>query len=110
MLVSYCLQFLLILVLYTIPETGRGPPPKNYFRHFLGRLHRPQDFQFLVDGMTRTLNQPVRNSELLYPLYKLMISVVTGDGFVFARQPEVSKVGPGNDHVVLGNFTMQQAV
>ena len=59
MLVSYCLQFLLVLLLYSIPEDGRGPAPKNYFRHFLGRLHRPQDFQFLVDGMMRTLNQPV---------------------------------------------------
>ncbi|KAL8945857.1 MAG: hypothetical protein Q9222_007663 [Ikaeria aurantiellina] len=56
--VSYCLQFLLLLVLYPIPDDGRDPPPKNYFRHFLGRLHRPQDFEFLSDGMLRTLNQP----------------------------------------------------
>ena len=59
MLVSYCLQLLLVLLLYPIPEDGNGPASKNYFRHFLGRLHRPQDFQFLVDGMMRTLNQPV---------------------------------------------------
>jgi hypothetical protein len=49
-----------VLILYPIPEPGNGPAPKNFFRHFLGRLHRPQDFQFLVDGMTRILNQPVR--------------------------------------------------
>ncbi len=36
------------------------PTQKNYFRHFLGRLHRPQDFQFIVDGMTRILNQPLQ--------------------------------------------------
>jgi len=59
-LVTYCLQLLLVLILYPIPEPGNGVPPKNYFRHFIGRLHRPQDFQFLVDGMTRILNQPVR--------------------------------------------------
>lgn len=59
LLVTYCLQFLLVVVLYPIPETGNGIAPKNYFRYFLGRLHRPQDFQFLVDGMTRILNQPV---------------------------------------------------
>jgi hypothetical protein len=59
-LVTYCLQLLLVLILYPIPEPGNGPAPKNFFRHFLGRLHRPQDFQFLVDGMTRILNQPVR--------------------------------------------------
>jgi hypothetical protein len=59
LLVTYCIQLLLVLVLYPIPETQHGVIPKNYFRHFLGRLHRPQDFQFLVDGMTRILNQPV---------------------------------------------------
>jgi hypothetical protein len=60
-LVTYCLQLLLVLILYPIPEPGNGSglAPKNFFRHFLGRLHRPQDFQFLVDGMTRILNQPV---------------------------------------------------
>ncbi|KAK2756447.1 hypothetical protein FQN54_005340 [Arachnomyces sp. PD_36] len=59
-LVIYCLQLLLVLLLYPIPEDGRGAPPKNYYRHYFGRLHRPQDFQFLVDGMTRILNQPLQ--------------------------------------------------
>ena len=58
-LVLYCLQFLLVLILYSIPQEGKGPPPRNHFRHFLGRLHRPQDFDFLADGMMRTLQQPV---------------------------------------------------
>lgn len=57
--VTYCLQVLLVLVVYPVPENETGTTPKNNFRHFLGRLHRPQDFQFLVDGMTRILNQPV---------------------------------------------------
>lgn len=64
-LVIYCLQFLLVLLLYPIPEDGRGAAPKNYYRHYFGRLHRPQDFQFLVDGMTRILNQPVGLDHLL---------------------------------------------
>ena len=59
-LVTYCIQFLLVLIVYPVPENGKGPPPKNYFRHFLGRLHRPQDFEFLADGMARTLNQPLQ--------------------------------------------------
>lgn len=67
MFVTYCLQLLLVLVLYPVPETSTGIPPKNNFRHFLGKLHRPQDFQFLVDGMTRILNQPV---SLLKPVPK----------------------------------------
>lgn len=61
--VTYCLQLLLVLVLYPVPDPANGIPPKNSFRHFLGKLHRPQDFQFLVDGMTRILNQPVSTIE-----------------------------------------------
>lgn len=67
LLVTYCLHFLLVLILYPIPETQHGVTPKNYFRHFLGRLHRPQDFQFLVDGMTRILNQPLQASTSYLP-------------------------------------------
>ncbi|KAK8164677.1 high-temperature-induced dauer-formation protein-domain-containing protein [Phyllosticta citrichinensis] len=66
-LVTYCLQLLLVLVLYPIPEPGNGSPPKNFFRHFLGRLHRPQDFQFLHDGMTRILNQPLQATTSYLP-------------------------------------------
>ncbi|KAB8218307.1 high-temperature-induced dauer-formation protein-domain-containing protein [Aspergillus novoparasiticus] len=66
-LVIYCLQFLLVLLLYPIPEDGRGAAPKNYYRHYFGRLHRPQDFQFLVDGMTRILNQPMQATNSYLP-------------------------------------------
>ncbi|KAL1632627.1 hypothetical protein SLS56_003526 [Neofusicoccum ribis] len=66
-LVTYCLQLLLVLILYPIPEPGNGTPPKNFFRHFLGRLHRPQDFQFLHDGMTRILNQPLQATTAYLP-------------------------------------------
>lgn len=59
-LVTYTLQFLLVIVLYPIPEQPGLPTPKNFYRHFLGRLHRPQDFQFIVDGMTRILHQPLQ--------------------------------------------------
>lgn len=41
--------------------------PKNYYRHWLGRLHRPQDFQFVVDGMTRILNQPLQANSSYLP-------------------------------------------
>ena len=57
--VASSLQLLLVLLLYPIPEDGKGVPQKNYFRHFLGRLHRPQDFQFICEGMLRTLQQPI---------------------------------------------------
>ncbi|EER27733.1 hypothetical protein D8B26_006164 [Coccidioides posadasii str. Silveira] len=66
-LVIYSLQLLLALLLYPIPESGSGAPPKNYYRHFFGRLHQPQDFQFLVDGMTRILNQPMQATSSYLP-------------------------------------------
>ncbi|KAK4204249.1 high-temperature-induced dauer-formation protein-domain-containing protein [Triangularia verruculosa] len=61
-LVTSTLQFLLATLLYPIPENPGLPTPKNYYRHYLGRLHRPSDFQFIVDGMTRVLNQPLQGS------------------------------------------------
>lgn len=65
-LVTYSLQFLLITILYPIPDHD-GEPRKNWFRHFLGRLHRPQDFQFIVDGMTRILHQPLQANTSYIP-------------------------------------------
>lgn len=64
-LVVYSLQMLLVLLLYPVPEDGRGPAPKNYYRHFLGRVHRPEDFQFLADGMTKVLSQPMQATSYL---------------------------------------------
>lgn len=66
-LVTYTLQFLLVTVLYPIPEQPGVTTPKNFYRHFLGRLHRPQDFQFIVDGMTRILNQPLQANASYLP-------------------------------------------
>ncbi len=84
-LVTYALQFLLVILLYPIPEADPAHAKKSkrlwpnkwlrsrltrsqdYFRHFLGRLHRPQDFQFIVDGMTRILNQPLNASTSYIP-------------------------------------------
>ncbi|KAH8177240.1 high-temperature-induced dauer-formation protein [Sarocladium implicatum] len=64
-LVTYSLQLLLAVLVYPIPE--QSPVQKNYYRHFLGRLHRPQDFQFIVDGMTRVLNQPLQERSSYLP-------------------------------------------
>lgn len=56
-----------MILLYPIPEQPGETTPKNYYRHFLGRLHRPQDFQFIVDGMTRILNQPFHANNSYIP-------------------------------------------
>ena len=67
-LVTYTLQFLLVTVLYPVPEQpGATTPTKNFYRHFFGRLHRPQDFQFVVDGLTRVLNQPLHSNSSYLP-------------------------------------------
>ena len=66
-LVTYSLQLLLALLLYPIPEQDSATNQRNFYRHFLGRLHRPQDFQFIVDGMTRILNQPLQEKSSYLP-------------------------------------------
>lgn len=91
-LVIYCLQFLLVLLLYPIPEDGRGHPPKNYYRHYFGRLHRPQDFQFLVDGMTRILNQPVC-FVITPPDFYLQSTIDASDQFLPTGESKICQMG-----------------
>lgn len=66
-LVVYSLELLLVLLLYPVPEDGRGQAPKNFYRHFLGRLHRPEDFQFIAEGIGRVLNQPLQTTTSYMP-------------------------------------------
>lgn len=66
-LVTYTLQLILVLLLYPIPEDQESGPKRNYYRHFLGRLHRAQDFQFIVDGMMRVLQQPMQEKTSYIP-------------------------------------------
>lgn len=108
-LVVYCLQFLLVMLLYPIPEEGHGPAPKNYYRHFFGRLHRPEDFQFLVDGMTRILSQPVRCSFSLSTALVLIV-IDASNIFLPAWQSKVGQMGTRDDHALLGGTSMQQTV
>ncbi|KAK6439333.1 hypothetical protein LTR95_004458 [Oleoguttula sp. CCFEE 5521] len=54
LLVTYSLQLLTILIIYPVP----GDEP-NAFRKALGRLHRVEDFQFIQQGLTVVLSQPI---------------------------------------------------
>nr|OQO23447.1 hypothetical protein B0A51_07752 [Rachicladosporium sp. CCFEE 5018] len=54
LLVTYSLQLLTVLIIYPVP----GDEP-NAFRKALGRLHRVEDFQFIQQGLTVVLSQPV---------------------------------------------------
>lgn len=67
LLVTHSVQLLLSMLLYPIPENTSGTTPKNAYRHFLGRLHRPQDFQFIVEGMSRILTQPLQDKSSYIP-------------------------------------------
>lgn len=53
-LVTYSLQLLLILIIYPVPQDE-----PNAFRKALSRLHRAEDFQFIQQGLTTVLTQPV---------------------------------------------------
>jgi High-temperature-induced dauer-formation protein len=66
-LVIYSLQFLLVLLLYPVPEDGHGTSPKNCYRSWLGKLHRPEDFQFIAEGMSRILSLPMQTTSSYLP-------------------------------------------
>lgn len=55
----------------TIPPESAN---KNHFRYYLSRLHREQDFLFLVDGMYRILSNPMAVSRCLTVLYVKCLS------------------------------------
>lgn len=54
LLVTYSLQLLLVLIIYPVPNDQ-----PNAFRKSLSRLHRVEDFQFIQQGLTLVLTQPV---------------------------------------------------
>jgi len=54
LLVTYSLQLLLVLIIYPVPSDQ-----PNAFRKSLSRLHRVEDFQFIQQGLTLVLTQPV---------------------------------------------------
>ncbi|KAM3523449.1 hypothetical protein MY4038_008186 [Beauveria bassiana] len=67
LLVTQSLHLLLATLVYTVPEHIDASSRKNHYRHFLGRLHRPQDFQFIVDGVSRILTQPLQDKTSYLP-------------------------------------------
>ncbi|KAI9726030.1 MAG: hypothetical protein M1828_002038 [Chrysothrix sp. TS-e1954] len=66
-LVTYCLQLLLALTVYPVPESSGGTSPKNFYRHYLGKVHRTQDFKLIVEGMTSVMRQPMSANTSFLP-------------------------------------------
>ncbi|ODQ64436.1 hypothetical protein NADFUDRAFT_61285 [Nadsonia fulvescens var. elongata DSM 6958] len=68
---TYCLQYLDLLLVYPIPKAdsvflnGDDTPKQdrhliNWFRHFLGKVHRVQDFQFISDCLLKLISLPIQ--------------------------------------------------
>jgi High-temperature-induced dauer-formation protein len=70
LLVTYSLQTLLVLLTHDIQPENATPtehPQKNMYRFYLGKLHRTDDFQFLVDGINRLLSLPIQSNASVLP-------------------------------------------
>ncbi|CCG85129.1 Putative uncharacterized protein [Taphrina deformans PYCC 5710] len=77
LLVSYSLQFLLVVLCYPLPKDGAQmyeghipdgeTGPVNQFAHYFRKLHRANDFNFMVEGMSRVLHQPLSVSSTYLP-------------------------------------------
>ncbi|CAN6603905.1 hypothetical protein TRVA0_002S03356 [Trichomonascus vanleenenianus] len=78
-LVTYSLQLLEVLLVYAVPsdhiefiakldnskEDSNGF--KNWYRHYLSKLHRIQDLQFIADSLAKLLTQPIQASSSYLP-------------------------------------------
>jgi hypothetical protein len=63
-LVIYALQALLVMLIHPVPQDSPHP---NYFRHYLAKIHRLQDLQFIADSLTKLLSQPIHASYSYLP-------------------------------------------
>ncbi|EME82050.1 uncharacterized protein MYCFIDRAFT_154667 [Pseudocercospora fijiensis CIRAD86] len=66
-LVSTCLQYLLVSMVYIPPLGPDGKSVKNLFRNSMASLFRPDDFQFTDRGIKRVLEQPVSSNRSFIP-------------------------------------------
>ena len=70
LLVTYSLQTLLVLLTHDIQPDNATPtqaPAKNMYRFYMGKLHRMDDFQFMVDGINRLLSLPIQSNASVLP-------------------------------------------
>jgi hypothetical protein len=70
LLVTYSLQTLLVLLTHDLRPDNATPtqaPAKNMYRLYFGKLHRKDDFQFLVDGINRLLSLPIQSNASVLP-------------------------------------------
>lgn len=89
-LVTYSLQLLQVLLVYPLPKNHMDflkevngsefedtKNAKNWYRHYLSKIHKPQDFQFISDSLQRLLAQPIQASTSYLPGSRREIEWVT---------------------------------
>ena len=54
----------LIVTLETDAQGSADSPPDNLFLNYLSRIHRDEDFQFILSGITRLLMNPLTQTYL----------------------------------------------
>ena len=54
----------LIVTLETDSQGAGDSPPDNLFLNYLSRIHRDEDFQFILSGITRLLMNPLTQTYL----------------------------------------------
>jgi hypothetical protein len=69
LLVTYSLQTLLVLLTHDIHAENPTPTTtqKKMYRIYMGKLHRTDDFQFMVDGINRLLSLPIQSNASVFP-------------------------------------------
>ena len=70
LLVTYSLQTLLVLLTHDMQPENYTPTTtshRNMYRFYMGKLHRTDDFQFLVDGINRLLSLPIQSNASVLP-------------------------------------------
>jgi High-temperature-induced dauer-formation protein len=67
LLITYALQTLLVLLTCDSQSENGSQINQNIYRFYLGKLHRTDDFQFVVDGINRLLNLPIQSNASVLP-------------------------------------------
>ncbi|KAF8448048.1 high-temperature-induced dauer-formation protein-domain-containing protein [Boletus edulis BED1] len=102
-LVGMCLQVLCVLLDFQsgpardasvgVGETATSAPTSktNAFRYFLAKLHRTQDFDFILDGITNILEQQLAVANHLLPGSRRSVPYVPETIILFWKMIELNK-------------------
>ncbi|KAG6376070.1 high-temperature-induced dauer-formation protein-domain-containing protein [Boletus reticuloceps] len=102
-LVGMCLQVLCVLLDFQsgpardasvgVGETATSAPTSktNAFRYFLAKLHRTQDFAFILDGITNILEQQLAVANHLLPGSRRSVPYVPETIILFWKMIELNK-------------------